>query len=110
MQIGLADGAGRTQRHGTFEHIFEFTNVAGKVIGRERSTGFAVQSRRRFQLVQNKFRENHNVIATLAKCRHVQFYDVDAVIEIFTKLPVRHHLPKVPVSRREDTCVGHFFS
>src|SRR6478609_9087208 len=96
----------RTENHGSFESVFQLSNIPRILISLQHGTSFRVQFRDRFAEFQRKAHdcfpaEGYNIFESLTKRGDLKCDDVETEIEIFSEGSSLHLLLDFSVRRRD---------
>ena len=100
-----------SQQDGSFDRVLELPDIAGPVVSLQQLVGGRFESLDPLselarEAADKELGELGDVLLPLAKRRHVDRHDVEAVVEVLAELPVGDHLGQAPVGRRDDTHVA----
>ena len=98
-QVGRGDARRACKQAGTTDAVAEFAHVAGPVVTHQCTLGIRQQSISRLEKV---LCQRQDVVATVRERRHLQFDDVEPVIEVFTETALPDGFPERCVGRRND--------
>src|SRR6185437_6436075 len=107
-EIVRRQGLTRTENHGSFEGVFQFSNIPRILISLQHCASFWIQFRDRFTELLCKPHdrlpaERNNVLESLTKRRDLKGDDIETKIEIFPKGSSVHLLLDLSIRRRDET-------
>ena len=93
------------------DRVFQFSDIAGPGVGRERGAGLGAQSGDRFvemgsHALHEKSGQLRNVLAALAQRRQLQRKDLQAEVEVLAEGTVGDHLLEVAVGGGDNADIG----
>ena len=102
-------------QHGSFVHddgplnnVLQFPNVTGPPIGQQAFHGFSADAFNALanahrELLNQKMGQQRNVAGPIAQRRHLDWKDVQTVIQILAKCPFMHGLVEISIRRCDNT-------